>query len=406
MSRPPPARRFGALFVISALALGACTANGPPRPALTGVAGQNGAAGTSSPAAGADGSNEAGAGADPAGTNGGTGGAGVVATTGAAGALPAAAAAGGAGTDAATPADAISGLTTGTQADPGTDGDGMFTESAPYDLPPEALSHLNGAPTGQLLGPMVYTPTGTYTGWSTTWKFQYWIYVPAQYRPGHRAALIVFQDAIHYIGDPKMSDARFNTPTVLDNLINDKSVPVTIALFVNPGEPSGTYDGNEYPNRSKQYDTPNDQYGKFLVQELIPAVVTSKYDIVTDADGWAIGGHSSGGIAAFSASWYWNDNFHKVITASPSFSNTGGTFPAQILKVPAKTIRVYHLAGTNDLCCPSWYDENNQAAMDFMKQGYHYRYRPGTGMHFPPAAAAADFPGALRWLWRGYSTPP
>ena len=27
-------------------------------------------------------------------------------------------------------------------------------------------------------------------------------------------------------------------------------------------------------------------------------------------------------------------------------------------------------------------------------------------IHFPPAAAAADFPDALRWLWRGYRPPP
>jgi len=33
------------------------------------------------------------------------------------------------------------------------------------------------------------------------------------------------------------------------------------------------------------------------------------------------------------------------------------------------------------------------------------RYRPGTGMHYPPAEAAQDFPDALRWLWRGYHDP-
>ena len=40
--------------------------------------------------------------------------------------------------------------------------------------------------------------------------------------------------------------------------------------------------------------------------------------IVQDPDGWAIGGHSSGGMAAFNVAWFYPDKFHKVITASPS----------------------------------------------------------------------------------------
>ena len=39
------------------------------------------------------------------------------------------------------------------------------------------------------------------------------------------------------------------------------------------------------------------------------------------------------------------------------------------------------------------------------EQGYAYRYRSGTGDHYPPKQAIADYPDALRWLWRGYSLP-
>ncbi|MDB4981998.1 MAG: putative esterase, partial [Myxococcales bacterium] len=322
------------------------------------------------------------------------------------------------GDDAPTDAGA-SPSTSGTQTDPGPDGDGTIVQPPkpgmiPYPLPPEALSLLDGAPKGQLLGPMTYTLTGTYAGWGTGWKFRYWIYVPAQYKPGHRAALMVFQDGLHYVQDPlhyvgpKLSDAQFYTATVFDNLIHDGSMPVTIGLFVDPGEPMNAYpyNGSEYPNRAKQYDTPNDQYGKFLTTELIPATLQG-YSLVTDADGWALSGHSSGGIAAFLAAWFLPDSFHKVLAHSPSFSNTGGQFPAKILtQMPNEPLRVYHLAGSHDLCCPSWYDKNNEAAMDFKTMGYHYRYSQGEDMHFPPKAGAADFPTALRWLWRGYKTPP
>jgi enterochelin esterase-like enzyme len=292
----------------------------------------------------------------------------------------------------------------GTQADPGGDGDGVVPQAEPYVLPPEALTHLRGAPAGQVLGPFFHVATGAYTGWAPGWRFQYWIYVPAQYRPGHRAALLVLQDGHHYIGDASRSKARFNAPTVLDNLIAEGSMPVTIALFVDPGSPDGVPGRGGDPNRSRQYDTPNDQYGKFVVDELLPATVLAKYDVVTDPDGWAIGGHSSGGIAALMTAWFYPHKFHKVLSASASFSNTGGVFPARLLAVtPLLPLRVYLLSGTHDL--RDWFDQNNQAAQDLATMGYHYRYLSGTDVHFPPAAAAEDLADALRWLWRGYRAP-
>jgi len=66
-----------------------------------------------------------------------------------------------------------------------------------------------------------------------------------------------------------------------------------------------------------------------LVDEIIPDVVLSKYDIVEDPDGWGVSGHSSGGIVAFMAGWYRPDKFHKLLTHNASFSNTKGVFPAE-----------------------------------------------------------------------------
>jgi enterochelin esterase-like enzyme len=301
------------------------------------------------------------------------------------------------------PASAVALPLAGRQADPGSGGDGVVPQAEPYVLPPEALTHLHGAPVGQVLGPFFHVATGAYEGWAPGWKFQYWIYVPAQYRAGHRAALLVLQDGHHYIGDASRSKARFNAPTVLDNLIAEGSMPVTIALFVDPGSPDGVPGRGGDPNRSRQYDTPNDQYGKFVVDELLPATVLGKYDVVTDADGWAIGGHSSGGIAALMTAWFYPHKFHKVLSASASFSNTGGVFPAKILTLPPLPLRVYLLSGTHDL--RDWFDQNNQAAQDLATMGYHYRYLSGTDVHFPPAAAAEDLADALRWLWRGYRAP-
>jgi enterochelin esterase-like enzyme len=391
---------------VGALALlGACGANEAPPP-KTGAAGST-SAGTAGMTGGAgDGaiagtSGAAGAAAGATGAAGGTGG-GVAGAGGYAAGAGGSGIAGGGGAGGAAGAGAL----TGTQDDPGTTGDGTFPLPGPYADTDESTMRVAGALTGQLLGPIDYTITGTYTGWTAGWKLQYWVYVPAQYKAGHRAALAVFQDGLRYVGDPKVDPSLFNLPIVFDNLIFKGDMPVTIALLIDPASKTGAWPGGSDPGRGKQYDTPNDQFGKFLTTEFLPSEILAKYDVVQDPDGWSIGGHSSGGMAAINAAWFFPDKFHKVITASPSFPNTGGKFPALFLSTtPIKPLRIYHMAGTNDLCC-GWYDTNNQAAKDLMTMGYHYRYRPGTGMHYPPAEAAQDFPDALRWLWRGYHTPP
>jgi enterochelin esterase-like enzyme len=288
----------------------------------------------------------------------------------------------------------------GSQTDPGTTGDGTFPQPPPYNLPPESQSLIGGALKGTVSGPFLHTQTGDYTGWDK-WKFTYYVYVPAQYQAGHAAALMIFNDGYLYAGISTLTDSHFNAPTVMDNLIKEGSMPVTIGVFIFPGTNDGHKVGGGDAGRSTQYDTPNDQYGKFLRDEFLPANILNKYDIVSDADGWAIAGHSSGGIASIIAGWYHPDRWHKLLTASPSFPNKGGKFPAEFLTVPTpKPLRIYHLSGTKDL--GGFKAANDQAAVDFAQLGYHYRYRPGEDQHYPPAAATADFPEAMRWLWRGY----
>src|SRR5437588_1577222 len=64
----------------------------------------------------------------------------------------------------------------------------------------------------------------------------YWIYVPAQYDPKQPACVMVFQDGRSYV-DPKGS---YRVPTVFDNLIHKKEMPVTIGIFINPGSNTAT----------------------------------------------------------------------------------------------------------------------------------------------------------------------
>ena len=54
----------------------------------------------------------------------------------------------------------------------------------------------------------------------------WWVYVPAQYKDDQPACVMVFQDGGGYTGF---------VPTVFDNLIAKGEMPVTVAVFINPG---------------------------------------------------------------------------------------------------------------------------------------------------------------------------
>src|SRR5205085_6970974 len=54
----------------------------------------------------------------------------------------------------------------------------------------------------------------------------WWVYVPAQYKPENPACVMAFQDGASY---------KDFVPTVFDNLIGKGDMPVTVGVFVNPG---------------------------------------------------------------------------------------------------------------------------------------------------------------------------
>src|SRR5437879_1672890 len=140
----------------------------------------------------------------------------------------------------------------------------------------------------------------------------YSVYVPAQYQPDKPACVYVQQDGI-----------RFAAPTVFDNLIHKKEVPIIIAVFVAPGIVNAA-DGNTALgrfNRSYEYDGLGDAYARFLLDELLPDVETRKTSdgrairFSHDGNDRAIGGESSGAIAAFTAAWEKPGAFSRVFSA-------------------------------------------------------------------------------------------
>ena len=227
----------------------------------------------------------------------------------------------------------------------------------------------------------------------------YWVYVPAQYTPDKPANVMVFQDGGGYVSET----GETRVPIVFDNLIHQGKMPVTIGIFINPGHFPPVAEGKELiSNRSFEYDTLSDQYVRFLLEEILPAV-GEKYKLTTDPNCRAICGASSGGICSFTVAWQRPDAFRKVLSHVGSFADIRGghVYPFLVRKTPPKPIRVYLQAGANDLDVGwgDWSLANLAMASAFNFAGYDYHLEYGDGAH-DTKHAGAILPESLIWLWR------
>lgn len=227
-----------------------------------------------------------------------------------------------------------------------------------------------------------------------------WVYVPAQYDAEKPACVLIVQDGGGYVRE----NGPFRTTIVMDNLIHKKEMPVTIGVFLNPGTIPATKAGTSpRRNRSFEYDTLSDQYSRFLIEEILPAV-GSDYNLTNDPERRAVMGISSGGIAAFTAAWERPDYFRKVISHVGSFTNIRGghNYHALIRKTEKKPLRIFLQEGSKDLdnLHGSWPLANRQMAASLRFSGYDYRFVMGDGGH-NGRHGGAILPDAMRWLWRG-----
>ena len=167
----------------------------------------------------------------------------------------------------------------------------------------------------------------------------YWVYVPAQYDAARPACVMIFQDG----GGMVSETGGWRAPIVLDNLIQQHAIPVTIAIFIDPGVlPPATPNGQSRFNRSYEYDALGGRYAAFLTREILPEVAR-QYNLSADPNDRAIAGSSSGGIAAFTAAWERPDAFRRVASFVGSFTNLrgGDTYAGLIRKMEPKPLRVF-----------------------------------------------------------------
>ena len=95
-----------------------------------------------------------------------------------------------------------------------------------YKLGPDSQKQ-EGVPEGKIVGPLTLESKSVYPGTSRN----YWVYVPAQYEKDKPACLMVFQDGHFFVN----VEGQYRIPVVFDNLIYRREMPVTIAVFINPG---------------------------------------------------------------------------------------------------------------------------------------------------------------------------
>jgi enterochelin esterase family protein len=277
--------------------------------------------------------------------------------------------------------------------------DGLTNAADPnaiYQLGADSLPQ-EGVPRGELIKMPPFTNSAVYPGTVRDW----WIYVPKQYDASRPACLMVFQDGAAY-SNPT---GQYRVPVVFDNLIAKKEMPVTIGVFINPGNiPPGEPGRRPRSNRSFEYDSLGGLYARFLLEDLLPQV-TNRYNLTTDPEGRAIGGASSGGICAWTVAWERPDQFRKVLSHIGSFTNIRGghNYPALIRKTEKKPIRIFLQDGRNDLdnVHGHWPLANQQMAAALKFMNYDHQFVFGEGNHSGKHGGAI-LPESLRWLWRDY----
>jgi hypothetical protein len=255
---------------------------------------------------------------------------------------------------------------------------------------------------------------------------RYWVYVPAAYNPMRPPNLLLFQDgqrAINPAGSLKI-------PDVLDTLIAEGTIPVTLGVFVTPGNVSLHYPttlGVDNPDhRVEEYDALSDDYARMTLDELLPTIART-WRFASDPKRRAIGGTSSGAIASWTIAWRHPEAFGNVISFIGSYTSIGlklradggplayggDTYPGLIRKSPIRLLRIFLQDGTSDLDNEhgNWFLANQQmlkslewanAHADADRRSgsrYDVNHRWTSGGH-SDADGGAILPEVLQWLWR------
>ena len=292
-----------------------------------------------------------------------------------------------------------------------------FTIGPDYAYAPE-LTRRDGVPVGTVhTFTMNSEDSKIYPGISKTqpppapYKRQVAVYVPSQYVAGQPAPFIVAQDGVRAYGKI--------LPVMLDNLIHEHRVPAMIAIMIDSG--GGDSKGSQ---RGLEYDTVSATYATFIESEVLPRIAKD-YNVTftEDPEGRAAMGGSSGGAAAFTMGWFRPDLYRRILTYSgtyvdqqsplnPASPHGAWEYHEHLIPQSARQpLRIWLEVSENDngakrdeASLHNWVLANQRMAAVLKAKGYPYRYVYAEAAgHTDGRVTRQTLPGALEWLWQGYS---
>lgn len=326
--------------------------------------------------------------------------------------------------------------------DPGSAGDGDFTITT-ITTQPDLTDR--GAPKGKRFQfVMDSTKSTIFNGSDTTVDAakrhltrQITVYVPAQYKDGTPAPILVMQDGPASAGgwgDTAPFDA---VNRALDNLTISTNPARKIPAFIAIGVENGGSD-SKGSERGLEYDSLFDRYARFVQLEVLPAVLNNAaikaaypgIAFTDDPEGKGTYGCSSGAAASFTMAWFRPDLFRRVITYSGTFvaqQNSGqpesplyplgaweyhssmqliaNTDPRKPLRVHLNVNEMDNGYTAAESGHHNWVLGNQHMAAALKLKGYHYKFNFVRGLgHCDYNAWRATLADTLVWLWSGYPT--
>ena len=228
------------------------------------------------------------------------------------------------------------------------------------------------------------------------------VYVPAQYDGTRPANLYVTLDNMF---------RHEKTRIVMDNMIADGEIPVTIGLGIYAGQfndpeyigPGYPVFGNEHSNdhRSIEFDRVDNVLSGFLINEMMPFALQG-LNVTGDPKKILISGNSSGGTGVFAAAYHRPDVFGNIWCSCGSVVGMrGGHLLATALRQHARRkFRAYISVGENDL--NNVFGDRMTASWEIAKSmeyvGNDFILVINQGGH-GDLYGPKELPDVLRWTW-------
>ena len=318
---------------------------------------------------------------------------------------------------------------------PGSDapGDGEFTVGPAYTVDPDLNDR--GNPHGRLFEfPLRLADSRIFRGDDPTLEpsrrpvrteRRIFVYVPAAYRDGTQAPLLIIHDGPGQLGLVR---------NALDNLTVSPDPKRRLPAFIIVAVENGGSD-SKGSQRGLEYDTMSDRLARFIHGEVLPAILNDpairaaypRLAFTDDPWGRAVMGCSSGGAAALTMGWFRPDLFRRIIAYSGTFVDQQdddapeeATYPLGAWEYHSgmklietqekKPLRIFTHVSDRDNGAKdpegthhNWVMAGQRTAAALKAKGYPYRfvYSLDSG-HCDGRVFQQTLADALVWVWHGY----